>query len=75
MQILDEARDDVISLVSKATTKIAYSSTSQLSNRTYISQLQNQLEKERKARQTLENQLKQLKDISTDIEAHLHKDK
>lgn len=73
VQILEENRDDVISLVSKATTKVAYSSTSQLSNRTYISQLQNQLEKERKARQTLENQLKQLKDISTDIEAHLHK--
>jgi chaperonin cofactor prefoldin len=47
---------------------------SQLSNmtgRTYISQLQQQLEEEKHARENLENELSDLKKVSSEILSHL----
>ena len=44
---------------------------SQMSGRTYISELQKQLNEEREARQKLEGELEDLKKISSEITSHL----
>lgn len=43
----------------------------QTGSKSFVSNLQKQLDEEREARSKLENELKQLKDMSTEIQAHL----
>ena len=55
-----------VSQIKPTTTQI-----SKMTGRTYISMLQHQLDEERKARAHLENELQELKKISSEIASHL----
>ena len=65
--IAQDERDEVLTSVSKA----APSQGSRFTSKTFISQLQSQLNEERQARLQLEQELQQLKQISHDIHSHL----
>ena len=71
----EEARDQVADLQepleSASEFKPTPSQISQMSGRTYISQLKKQLDDERDARQKLEGELEDLKKISSEITSHL----
>ena len=71
----EEARDQVADLQepleSASEFKPTPSQISQMSGRTYISQLKKQLDEERDARQKLEGELEDLKKISSEITSHL----
>lgn len=73
--LAEEAQDQVGDLVEKLeSASQAEPSPSQISNmsgRTYISQLKMQLNEEREARQKLEGELEDLKKISSEITSHL----
>ena len=63
-----KAEEDVASLMSKVK---SLSQLTGLTSKTFISNLQKQLNEEKEARQRLEEELKQLKQISKEIANHL----
>lgn len=73
--LAEEAQDEVGDmpehLESASEMKPTASQISQMSGRTYISQLKKQLDDERYARQKLEGELEDLKKISSEITSHL----
>lgn len=72
--LLNNDRDEVMSRVSRASSKysqMAKSEISRLSNKTYIQHLQTELEDEKNARLKLESELEELKKLSFEISSHL----
>jgi predicted nucleic acid-binding Zn-ribbon protein len=71
----EEAQDQVGEmpehLESASEMKPTQSQLSQMSGKTYISQLKKQLDEEREARNKLEGELEDLKKISSEITSHL----
>mmetsp|Transcript_45559 Transcript_45559/g.33308 ORF Transcript_45559/g.33308 Transcript_45559/m.33308 type:complete len:82 (+) Transcript_45559:425-670(+) len=60
-----------VSRISKSISAMGKSDISRLSNKTYVSHLEVQLKEEREARLKLEQELEELKKISSEISSHL----
>ena len=67
----EEDRDTVEQLTSVSQVKPTKSQISKMTGRTYISELQKQLEAEKQARESLEEELSELKKVSSEILSHL----